>query len=44
MDAVNIPEIVAEVTEVFESYETAVQANDADMLDALFWNSPLTVR
>ncbi len=44
MDSVNIPEIVAEVTEVFESYETAVQANDADMLDQLFWNSPLTVR
>lgn len=44
MQEVNIPEIVAEVTEVFERYETALQANDADTLDELFWNSPLTVR
>lgn len=44
MHEVNIPEVVAEVTEVFERYETALQANDADTLDELFWNSPLTVR
>lgn len=44
MHDVNIPEIVAEVTEVFERYETALQANDADTLDELFWNSPHTVR
>ena len=44
MHEVNIPEVVAEVTEVFERYETALQANDADTLDELFWNSPHTVR
>ena len=43
MHEVNIPEVVAEVTEVFERYETALQANDADTLDELFWNSPHTV-
>lgn len=44
MHDINLPEILAEVTEVFERYETALQANDADTLDELFWNSPLTVR
>ena len=44
MHEVNIPEVGAEVTEVFERYETALQANDADTLDELFWNSPHTVR
>ena len=44
MQDVNIPEIVAEVTGVFERYEAALQANDADTLDELFWNSERTVR
>lgn len=44
MQEVNIPDVVAEVTEVFERYETALQANDADTLDELFWNDPRTVR
>ena len=44
MHEVNIPEVVAEVTEVFERYETALQANEANTLDELFWNSPHTVR
>jgi hypothetical protein len=44
MQKVNIPEVVTEVKEVFEQYETALQANDADTLDELFWDSPRTVR
>lgn len=44
MQEVNIPEVVTEVTEVFERYETALQANDTDVLDELFWNNGLTVR
>jgi hypothetical protein len=41
---VNDPEVVAEVTAVFEAYEDALVANDAARLDAAFWDSELTVR
>ena len=41
---VNRPEVVAEVTEVFERYERALVANDVDVLVELFWDSDLTVR
>jgi hypothetical protein len=41
---VNIPEIVAEVTEAFHRYERALVANDVGALDALFWNNPNTLR
>jgi hypothetical protein len=41
---INLPEIVAEVTEAFQRYETALMANDLDALDALFWQSPLVIR
>lgn len=41
---INIPEIVAEVTEVFMRYERALIANDVETLDDLFWNSPHTLR
>src|SRR5262249_3997561 len=40
----NIPEIVAEVRELFECYETALKAKDVAVLDATFWNSPHTIR
>ncbi|USG61916.1 nuclear transport factor 2 family protein [Sneathiella marina] len=40
----NIPEVVAEVREKFESYETALAEKDVDVLDNTFWNSPFTVR
>ena len=33
---INIPEVVAEVTETFMAYERALIANDVDMLDRLF--------
>jgi hypothetical protein len=41
---INIPEIVAEVTDAFMRYERALITNDTDTLDALFWNSAHTVR
>jgi hypothetical protein len=41
---VNVPEVVAEVTAVFEAYEKALVENDADALDASFWSSDGTVR
>lgn len=41
---INIPEVVAEVTAAFAKYERALIANDVAQLDALFWDSPLTLR
>ena len=41
---INLPEVKAEVEAAFARYETALMANDVDTLQALFWNSPLTVR
>jgi ketosteroid isomerase-like protein len=41
---INIPEVVAEVTEAFQRYERALVTNDVAMLDALFWNSTCTLR
>ena len=40
----NIPEVVAEVSERFEAYEQALIDNDLAVLDATFWDSPHTVR
>ena len=40
----NRPEIVAEVTDLFERYEQALIDKDVDTLDATFWNSPHTIR
>ena len=40
----NIPEVVAEVRELWERYEQALIDNDVAILDATFWNSPYTVR
>lgn len=44
MIEINIPEVVAEVTETFLRYERALVANDVAALDALFWASPHTLR
>ena len=44
MQAVNIPEVVAEVNEVFDRYERALVENDVATLIELFWASPHTVR
>ena len=41
---VNLSETVAEIEAVFQRYETALVNNDIEMLDKLFWDSPLTLR
>jgi hypothetical protein len=41
---INIPEVVAEVREAFQRYERALAVNDVAELDALFWNSPHSLR
>ncbi|HEY7229987.1 MAG TPA: oxalurate catabolism protein HpxZ [Pseudolabrys sp.] len=41
---INIPEVVAEVTEAFMRYERALCANDLDIIDQLFWDHPSTLR
>lgn len=40
----NIPEVLAEVAELFERYEKALEEKDVDVLDATFWDSPHTIR
>lgn len=40
----NLPEVVAEVSALFERYEQALIDRDVAVLDATFWNSPHTIR
>ncbi len=40
----NIPEVVAEISEIFERYEQALVDKNVDVLDATFWDSPHTIR
>jgi len=40
----NIPEVVAEISEIFERYEQALIDKNVDVLDATFWDSPHTIR
>ena len=40
----NLPDVLAEVTAVFERYEDALVHNKVAVLDELFWNSSATVR
>ncbi|CAN5891443.1 oxalurate catabolism protein HpxZ [soil metagenome] len=42
--AINLPDVVAEVAAAFERYEDALVTNKVDVLDELFWASPLTLR
>jgi ketosteroid isomerase-like protein len=44
MIEINIPDVVAEVTEAFGRYERALVENDVAALDELFWNNPRTLR
>ena len=44
MTDINLPEVLAEVTAVFERYEKALVDNDVAVLDELFWDSPRTLR
>ncbi|MGV3727099.1 oxalurate catabolism protein HpxZ [Hydrogenophaga sp.] len=41
---INLPDVLAEVNAVFDAYEQALVTNDVAVLDALFWQSPLTLR
>jgi len=41
---INLPQVLLEVTEAFQRYERALIENDVEALDALFWNSPHTLR
>ena len=40
----NLPDVVAEVSGLFERYEQALIDKDVDVLDRTFWNSPHTIR
>lgn len=45
MDAtLNKPQVVAEVSALFETYEQALIERNVAVLDATFWNSPHTIR
>jgi len=44
MTEMNQPAIVAEVTALYQRYETALCENDTDTMDALFWESPEVIR
>ena len=42
---INLPDVLAEVSAVFQRYEQALVHNDVAVLDELFWTMPLiTVR
>lgn len=41
---INTPEVVAELRDAFDAYETALVENDVETLDRLFWNSDDVVR
>lgn len=41
---INLPDVVAEVEAAFARYETALMANDAATLQAIFWQNKLTIR
>jgi hypothetical protein len=41
---INLPDVVTEMEAAFARYETALVSNDIAGLDALFWDSPLTIR
>ena len=44
MTAINLPDVLAEVSAAFARYEAALVSNDVATLDALFWDSPHTIR
>jgi Protein of unknown function (DUF3225) len=41
---INLPDVKAEVEAAFAKYEVALMSNDVAGLQALFWNSDLTIR
>ena len=43
-DAVNLPEVLAEITALFHAYEAAFMRNDVEALNHWFWNNPALTR
>ncbi len=41
---INLPDVKSEVEASFAEYEAALMRNDVEGLQALFWNSDLTIR
>lgn len=41
---INLPDVKVEVEAAFARYEAALMGNDVEALQALFWNSDLTIR
>jgi hypothetical protein len=41
---IDLPDVIAEVSEAFERYEQALVSNDVAELDALFRDDPRTIR
>lgn len=41
---VDLPEVIAELTEVFAAYERALTSGDVDALDDFFWRDALALR
>ena len=41
---INLPEVLQEVQDISARYEQALVSNDVAVLDALFWDSPHTLR
>ncbi len=41
---INRPDLVAELTQLYMTYEAALCGNDIETLDALFWQAPAVVR
>lgn len=41
---INRPDVLAEITALFDAYEQALIGNDIAALDGFFWESPLIVR
>jgi ketosteroid isomerase-like protein len=41
---INLPDIVAELTEAFNAYEQALTTNDIAKVNDLFWDNALTMR
>jgi hypothetical protein len=44
MMEINRVDVLREVTDIFNRYETALVTNDLQTLDELFWNSEHTIR
>lgn len=42
--AINLPDVLAEVTAEFEAYETALVGNNVEALDKFFWRSSHVIR